>query len=752
MGQAIAEITMSGSSGNIEASTGKEPSPLPLDRELKSGEKPTFKDWLLFISEGRAPDTKTIKHWRENPEVYAQVRSENFNLFHDGEWNWKAARNYGAVLGIFALGAISCGLLTPTGKDSNPDGGDSTPSDTGEDDSPDNNPFCAAVLGVAAEIEDGMLTDFAVVSADALDNALNGGDQADLQAQIGCFIPGAEVTDIDQVPVGDGSMGLISVTRPRATTDIKNRFDDYLVVPGEIIKDGVMEYTSLTVLNLEGASLKAEGDGFVAEVPEVAFNLVTNKEEIVGSSLLTVNKVGDNGNLQFSLAINGQELVLSPEQISEISGFNELAVEAAEQFEILSSEKITGVDGSAFFKAAGVETGSDGGVPVKLSPELHVKLLENKFAPITAIVGGMTDVISRIGENGRCEVMLTPDIYPEGSDLNPHLSTNGIAIYSTDGTGDQPGATGEFQVIKEIPVPVGKICLAAIATEGNPEYRAGTTVIFIAEQGKAGASLDSHARVVYEAGLKIQITEGKDGISWVVMDGGTVVDEQSLDFGAQLTAEMQEMGLQLEEDEDGRTIAVDDRGYMKFYENEAGVWVDWYEELIDGAVEDFWFARGEWSIVPELQETNIYPVWTGEIEVFSLTMDGMGVEVQGLVCVITDPIDPNITREILVPVEYGLPDGQKTESPLMWGWEISVDSMEDVLSKLSPGDQFDVRMFTRVLDRNSVCKITHACGPPIIVNQFQELTVLFTAINEGDSSGWPERLIVPVFSIYFTDE
>lgn len=221
----------------------------------------------------------------------------------------------------------------------------------------------------------------------------------------------------------------------------------------------------------------------------------------------------------------------------------------------------------------------------------------------------------------------------------------------------------------------------------------------------------------------------------------------------ELTEEMQEMGLQVKQDEDGRTIAVDERGYMRFYENEDGEWVDWYRELIDGATKDFWDEWGETddSGIRGLKRISMYPVWTGEVEETSMALDGVNVSMRNIVCVITDPVNPGIIREVLVPIKIALPSGEVLEAPgMFFSGDDFFSSAEEVLNKLSSGDQFEIDIFTRAPYSDSWCTLTRKCGPPIMLNQLQGLTDLFTQIfDENDSLQWPEELIIPAFNIKF---
>jgi len=513
---------------------------------------------------------------------------------------------------------------------------------------------------------------------------------------------------------------------------------------------GEGDFALVSVFDAEGVSFQAEGNSLVTYLPEIFFE--EGKAVEMGGALLRVDQL-ENG-LNLVLSLGGQEdIVLTGDQIASMPGWSDLASEAAEVYAVLASERLDGRDPySLELEVAGVEVNGNGGIPGRLSTELQAALSNEGFITITATVDDngevVTDVVNRYSpETGVCEVMLTRDIHPEGSDLNRAI--DGVALYTPDGTRDDPTAAAEWQALFKFPVPDGVKCVAAIAKTGHPELAAGTTVVWFYKEGKGGfVKLLGKGQIVYEPGYEITVEDTGNGISWVVMDSdNVVVDEQSLSFGQQLTEEMQAMGLQLEEDEDGRTIAVDERGYMRFYENEAGVWVDWYQELIDGSTTSFWSSRGEFNTAPEIKQMDIWPVWTGDTEAFSLTMDGVEVGVQSLVCVITDPVDPSIIREVLVPVNYSLPDGQEAMSPLLWGLG-GLRGIDAVLDKLKPGDQLNLEIFTRIEYRDSACTLTYKCGPPIMLIQQQGLNQIFTDVfEENDSSSWPERLIIPVFSI-----
>lgn len=220
----------------------------------------------------------------------------------------------------------------------------------------------------------------------------------------------------------------------------------------------------------------------------------------------------------------------------------------------------------------------------------------------------------------------------------------------------------------------------------------------------------------------------------------------------ELTEEMQEMGLQVKQEEDGRTIAVDERGYMRFYEKD-GEWVDYYQELIYRTTMSFWDSKGEWQMPSGVDAKRMWisPIFTGEVEEFTMVMDDMNVKILSLVAVITDPVDSSIIREVRVPIQFSLPDGEISNGPMMYteGNDFR-DYAEDVLRNLEAGDQLSVDMYTRVFTRHPVCTLDHECGPPIVINETQGYTDLFTKIWDfSDSSSWPDRFIVPALVIRF---
>jgi hypothetical protein len=218
-----------------------------------------------------------------------------------------------------------------------------------------------------------------------------------------------------------------------------------------------------------------------------------------------------------------------------------------------------------------------------------------------------------------------------------------------------------------------------------------------------------------------------------------------------LTEEMQDMGLRLEKDEDGRTTAVDERGYMRFYENEDGEWVDYYQELIYGTTMSFWDPEGEFHLPDGVDGRRMWisPVFTGEYEEFSMVMDGVDVDILSLVAVIADPLNSTIIREVRVPIQYSLPDGEPDNGPLIYtNGNRFLDNVDYLLNTLQAGDQFSVDIYTRVFVRHPVCKLDHICGPPLIINESQGATGLFTQVfDDFDSSSWPERLIVSALQV-----
>jgi len=512
---------------------------------------------------------------------------------------------------------------------------------------------------------------------------------------------------------------------------------------------GEGDFALVSVFDAEGVSFQAEGDSLVAYLPEIFFE--EGKAVEMGGVLLRVDQLENGLNLVLSLA--GQEdMVLTGEQIANMPGWSDLASEAAEVYAVLASERLDGRDPySLELEATGVEVNGNGGIPGRLSTELQAALSNEGFITITATVDDngevVTDVVNRYNpETGMCEVMLTEDIHPEGSDLNRAI--DGVALYTPDGTGDDPSAAAEWQALFKFPVPEGVRCVAAIAKVGHPELAAGTTVVWFYREGKGGFDLLDSGLIVYKPGHTITMEDTGNGLSWVVMNSdGVKVDEQSFDWGGQMTEEMQAMGLQLEEDGDGRTIAVDERGYMRFYENEAGVWVDYYQELIDGGSEDSWFSYGEYGEPgwDDLRRTVIYPVWTGEVEEMFLVMDDTNVNMQVLVCLITDPLDSSIIREIKVPIKITLPGGEIT-GPGLYG--TNSHTPEEVLENLKPGDQFETTIYTRFKVRDPYCTLMRECGGAAILNEIQGLTSLFTEIfDDNDSSGWPEEFIAPAFTL-----
>jgi len=281
-------------------------------------------DWKVFkdfLKESHGKFSPEFEAWLGSDE-YKEANRQAFALKIDGKWNRRAIKNRLAVLGIFSLGVISCGALTLIGSHLSLDSGDGSPDSGG---SPDEF-FCAGVLGAAAIIEDGMDTsDFAVVEVGALNRALERGDQVDLQAQLGCFMPGTVIVDIDQVVDDTGeSMELISLISPYDVGGPDNPQHNYLIVTsGEVYTDGDVEYTSVTALDLSRSVLDVEDGGLVSNIPEVVFNLATGEVEVIGTSKLHVHRSA-GGELQFTFEVDGESIILSADQIGEISGLAEL--------------------------------------------------------------------------------------------------------------------------------------------------------------------------------------------------------------------------------------------------------------------------------------------------------------------------------------------------------------------------------------------------------------------------------------------
>lgn len=214
-------------------------------------------------------------------------------------------------------------------------------------------------------------------------------------------------------------------------------------------------------------------------------------------------------------------------------------------------------------------------------------------------------------------------------------------------------------------------------------------------------------------------------------------------------------GLELITDEvTGENRYVNKNGGIRFYQNEAGVWVDFHKEIVGKALnKEFWSNDGN-SVDDGIVREYVRPVFTGGVVEKTFTLSGEQVSLLSLEMVVADENDSTVIREILVPIEITrLSSGNVLEGQwIMDESKTRLFTVDEILTLLTPGDQLYID-FIRIIPfgRPGYCGSFTKCGVVWDLNQEQDLNTLFARVDSGEVVDYWPKIIIPTFIIKTPD-
>ncbi|HBU21493.1 TPA: hypothetical protein DEB02_00955 [Candidatus Beckwithbacteria bacterium] len=580
-------------------------------------------------------------------EMIAGLKEADFSWRNpDGGWNRTGIWN---TIKLASTGVVIGGLVSACAQDPER----VTPTQDGDDDWLGSE--CAGLIGAIHGLNPDQV-DFAFVDANSLDSGELGALQADFQADI----PGALVRGLVG---GAGDFPVLGLAEPDST----GRLQSVWAVPVCEAGDSVGLGFIWPDLSQVGPDMITRSNGSLTiPLHQLVFNPESEDFEPVEAATPMVVRVNEAGEFTYELeGPDGGKVVLVEENLTDALA---AAFLVDQVHDIVDAENE--LAGTPAFVGFNPEIVALTGLPVEVngqeywanSFELQDALNDQGLSPAVVTVnngdGSSFNALS-ITKNGEAFVSYADQLYDPYDVNGPEdkfigINDAGMAEYGdeldqaiitlpSEGLGDNVGIAAMIVTDPDkLPDHLG-------------EFKTGTVII--ATVDKNTNEVISAVRAIWEKDDKIDITTAEGKIILTVDEGDgqvsrhelTTVLESSVSLPTTLPEELQvlveEKGLTYDDETNTYVNSFDEK---RLYQNEAGDWVDFYQELIDNApTKNFWENRetGDGGII----NRDAWPVFTGETRTMEMELiSGTQVTLDVLVALIADPTNPEIIRTALI--------------------------------------------------------------------------------------------------------